>query len=154
MKVINLPQGKTVLIDDGDFDKVKNYHWCLSNGGYVVANINKKKVYMHRFLLDDPPGVVSHINKNELDNRRCNLRILSPAQLRHTDGPRRGGSSSFKGVHWCYTRQKWVASIRVNGKGKHIGYYNAETAAALAYDTDARLRFGSIAYLNFPDGTP
>lgn len=44
------------------------------------------------------------------------------------------GSSQFRGVSWCKTRNRWLASINENGKQKVIGRYFEEIEAAKAYD--------------------
>ena len=49
----------------------------------------------------------------------------------------RGGSSLFIGVSWTERNQKWCASIKVDGKRKHLGYFDDDVEAARAYDTFA-----------------
>jgi len=61
------------------------------------------------------------------------------------------GSSQYRGVSWCKTRNRWLASINDNGKQKVVGRYLKEIDAAKAYDkavTDMnkpkyRLNFGN-----------
>jgi hypothetical protein len=56
--------------------------------------------------------------------------------------PDSGTSSDFRGVAWNKTRSKWQAAIKVDGKSKSLGYFEAtargEVDAALAYDSAAR----------------
>ncbi len=47
---------------------------------------------------------------------------------------------------------KWAASIRVDGKLLHLGYYGNEVEAAKAYDEAAIKHFGEYAKLNFARG--
>lgn len=153
MKLIRTTQDNSILIDDGDFDLVSRHRWYLTNG-HATTVVNGKTVYIQRLILGEPDGVVDHINKNKLDNQRRNLRVLSPSQMRMVDGPRRGGTSSFKGVSWSANRQRWVACITIAGENRQLGYYDNEVAAAQAYDDAARQHYGEIAYLNIPDGAP
>lgn len=44
------------------------------------------------------------------------------------------GSSQYRGVSWCNTRNRWLTSINDNGKQKVIGRYLKEIDAAKAYD--------------------
>ena len=63
------------------------------------------------------------------------------------------GRASFvddEGVYWQNIYQKWCAQIRVNGKRKTIGRFEAEVEAAHAYDMAALEFFGDFARLNFP----
>ena len=64
------------LIDTEDVEKCKQHKWHLTNG-YVETKINKKRIRLMRFLLDyDGELFIDHINRNTLDNRKANLRIV------------------------------------------------------------------------------
>jgi hypothetical protein len=56
--------GRTILIDEEDYEKVSQYIWFLW-GEYPCAKINNKSVRLHRWLLhcDDPNECVDHINQ-------------------------------------------------------------------------------------------
>jgi len=43
-------------------------------------------------------------------------------------------TSTFHGVSWHKRSQRWAVQIRNNGKRIHVGYFNDEVQAALAYD--------------------
>jgi hypothetical protein len=45
-----------------------------------------------------------------------------------------------------------VACIRYQGKGRRLGQFTDELAAAVAYDEAARQWYGEHARLNFPHG--
>ena len=42
-------------------------------------------------------------------------------------------SSRYKGVYWIQQRKKWQASIRINGKLRHLGHFQTEEEAHQAY---------------------
>jgi len=79
-------------IDKEDFEKVNSRQWYAASGGYYVAchiSINgvRKFLYMHNFVMNRLtfPGKgtiesVDHINRNGLDNRKSNLRIVTQSQ--------------------------------------------------------------------------
>jgi hypothetical protein len=71
------------LIDTADVPKIVElgYKWTVNKLGYVRLRYTIDKVEtriaLHNFLMQTPKGMeVDHINRNPLDNRRCNLRIV------------------------------------------------------------------------------
>lgn len=144
----NIEVGRAI-IDLEDINKVKDYKWHLNSVGYVY---NNKVGLLHRFLMNPSNDkVIDHKNGNPLDNRKSNLRICS-IQQNNMNVPKQKGdtTSQFKGV--CFNKQnkKWQVQICINGKNKHIGYYDAELDASIEYDKKALLHFGVYACTNFP----
>ena len=75
--------------------------------------------------------VVDHINDNKNDNTVENLQIVTQRyNVYKTQG---NYSSKYKGVSFCNTFKKWAAMISINGKRKHLGRYQNEYDAHLAY---------------------
>ncbi|HXF60743.1 MAG TPA: HNH endonuclease signature motif containing protein [Caldilineaceae bacterium] len=145
---IRLGNGGMALVDEADYERVSRYTWTLDKNGYVVRKDGKRKLLLHRFILDAPPGYdVDHINHDRLDNRRANLRLATRSQNNANSGPR-PGASRFKGV--SRHEGAWRAEICVNGKRRRLGRYRNEIAAAKAYDRAAWAAWGEFAYLNFP----
>ena len=106
---------------------------------------------MHRKIMKyDGPLVVDHINGNGLDNRKDNLRIVTPEQNNYNTvkGFNRG-SSRYKGVGKCKDRQKWYARIGYKGRRINLGMFDNEIDAAKAYDEAARELYREYAHLNF-----
>jgi hypothetical protein len=155
MKTIALTQGYVAKVDDEDFNYLNQFKWHaqIFRNIYIRAATQIKGIgnYMHRMILKPLPGfVVDHINFDELDNRKCNLRICTMAENTRHSRPI-GGSSIYKGVCFHKRTYKWESKIEFNYKTIHIGCFESEIAAAVAYDAKARELFGEFAYLNFPD---
>ena len=48
-----------------------------------------------------------------------------------------GKSSKFRGVSWIKRDKKWLAQITIDGKLKHLGYFDDDETAARKYDEHA-----------------
>jgi len=111
--------------------------------GYLFVVITKDKkaktCTIHKlvaiaFLGHKPDGtqkiVVDHINNIKYDNRIENLQLISQRLNSSKDAK---GTSKYTGVSWYKPLNKWVASIKINGKTKKLGYFENEYDAAKAY---------------------
>jgi len=147
-----LTNGKAeTKIDIEDMEAVLKFKWCLSSTGYAYGSVptgkrGAKHVLLHRMLLQPPPRMqVDHIDGDRLNNSRANLRMCTNQQNSNNMGPRKG---RFKGVCWHKKAGKWVASITVDGKTRHLGLFVDIEDAAKAYDSAALAMHGEFARLN------
>ena len=152
-----LAKGLCTLVDDDDFALVSAYPWHITSSGYVAGKViidgAQKLVYLHRFLLNAPPGqVVDHINGDRLDNRQDNLRLVTRAQNQWNRKVQRN-RSGYKGVSWHRRKRKFYARIQANGQRYNLGYFDTAEEAAQAYDDAARRLFGEYARLNGVNGS-
>ena len=127
-----------ILVDDEDFDKVKDITWSVMTGYatfYAVRNrmVNGKmeNLLMHRLIMNPTENMyVDHINGNGLDNRKENLRICTNAQNARNRRMSKRNTSGYRGVTWHKQTKKWVAQIHVNYKNHYLGLFeNKEDAA-------------------------
>lgn len=125
----------------------------IGSHGYRAGNLFGKVRLLHRvamaLILDHWDfDHVDHINGDKLDNRAVNLRPCTNAEnLRN--GLSRGGSSRFKGVCFHKQNKNWISSITLNGKTTHLGSFESEVDAAIAYDKAAKEMHGKFARTNF-----
>lgn len=153
---VPLTQGHVSLIDDEDAELVLPLKWYAldKKDGRVYAatfkGIDDKTTFLHRFLLRPPADlVVDHINRDTLDNRRSNIRAVTPTQNRANGiGTAR---RQFKGVCFDSGRGLWRARIKIEGKELTLGRFMTIEEAARAYDIAAYDAWGEYARLNFPD---
>ena len=139
-------------VDTTDATLLSQWTWRLSSDGYAVRsetrNGSKKTIYLHRVVIQAPPGtIVDHINGDRLDNRRANLRLVTPSQnnANGRDRPRRSG---YRGVYPHRPTGRWIAQISVSGRVRHLGIFDDPLEAARAYDLAAHEQWGSFARHN------
>lgn len=146
MRLIKLTRGQLAIIDAADYERVSQHSWSYHPNGYAHAKINKKVISLHRFLLAEPRGIIDHKNGNGLDNRRCNLRIVTVLQNSRNRKPNK--NRRYKGVGYDSRNGKWRARIRVNYRHLFLGYFLSEKEAARAYNRAALKYHGKFARLN------
>ncbi|WP_108027035.1 HNH endonuclease [Burkholderia mayonis] len=165
MKTIKLTNGKTVLVDDEDYEHLSKFRWMFSNGGYAwrswygKGSAKTRKSHheiMHRLIvgLGKSDGVheVDHINGNRLDNRRSNLRVCLKSHNRKNRRINKNNASGFKGVD-LLPGGKWRAQIQYDGKQKNLGRFESPELAHEFYCLAADMMHGEFAAkgeLKFP----
>lgn len=125
------------IVDDEDYERLNVYRWSLDGLGYATRRVSAgEKIKMHRDVLglvrgDGLEG--DHKDRTKkLDNRKKNLRIVTHAQNQQNRAAsgNKGSSSKFRGVCFFKRTGKWVASVTLNGKSHHLGYFTDEEEAA------------------------
>ena len=173
----NFPGKHTIIIDTEDWDKVKEHRWSISGGPhnaypYAKAYIphpdgtwrirpdngqryrRQTTLKLHHLIMGKPQKgmVVDHINhdgiRTGLDNRKDNLRFLTPAQNNQNRRSHRNSSSQYKGVSWHTRTNRWRAKLVHRSKSIHVGYFTCEHQAALAYNKKALELWGEYVLLN------
>ena len=112
-----------------------------TNGnGYKIVSLHnngvKKNKYVHRLVayafIEGSNERVDHINNDKSDNRAENLQFLTHRENISKNPPWKG-TSKYTGVCWAKERNKWVSAISINGKRKHLGYFNEDYTASITY---------------------
>jgi hypothetical protein len=157
MKKIILTQGKFALVDDEDFEWINQWKWTVRNGypsrtiylGGGRKNQTSEYIYMHRIVNNTPKNsYTDHINRNKLDNRKCNLRTVTNQQNCCNRELQDNNTSGFRGVTWNNQRSKWMAQIKANSKYYYLGLFIDKIDAAKAYDKAAIKFFGNFSNPN------
>ena len=128
--------GQTVLVDDDVYEWARHLCWqiCVR---YVRTswNINKRQVTsrIHHMVMGKPLGrlVVDHINGNFLDNRRCNLRIVTQSQNRANSRVRHDSKTGYTGVTYLPRDNRYRASVTYHGQVMWLGSYDTIEEAAV-----------------------
>jgi hypothetical protein len=150
--IIPLTQGQFAKVDAEDFERISQYKWCAhwvpSSGQFraMRRTWNGKEasyiVYMHREVMGLKRGdkkLVDHINGDQLDNRKINLRFATKATNGMNRPAPKSNTSGYKGVSWCSERGLWTAQITANKKTKNLGRYASIEDARIAYQNAAEL---------------
>jgi hypothetical protein len=131
---INTPSGVVGLVDDADASIVQGYLWHehrVKSGtylrGYEKGHRKRGLIYLHRLFCDPPASMeIDHKNRNGLDNRRSNLRIVN----------RTYNNANRRHVRGCYfekSTQKWRTEISKNGVCYKLGRFSKLQDAIAAY---------------------
>ena len=141
------------LIDLDDLDIVTNYLWKVSNRGYVLSytpSVNGKRSYisLHRLVMkcSDSNVYIDHINHNTSDNRKCNLRTVTPTQNQHNVRPSSRNKSGIRGVRFNKSINKWEVGFSINGKHSIVGYYKNIADAIACRKQYEEKYYGEYAY--------
>lgn len=142
------------LIDAVDTEWIGQWRWHLLPSGYprrsvyIPRTANSPYRVVHRYMHCDLLGLTQgdgvdgdHINRNKLDNRRRNLRVVPEDRANAQNVPsQKGSTSAFRGVSWKASNRKWSAQLRVDGKTVYLGLFEDEAeAAAVAREARRRL---------------
>jgi hypothetical protein len=163
MKFITLNNGTRIRVSDEDLARVSSYSWSQFRNGrayrkeLIPREVRARKTYrtllLHREIMgvDDARKVIFR-DGDPSNCTRDNLVVMDPT-FQPRQRVKKGGSSEYRGVGWNRAKGMWQAFIRVNGKLKHLGFFEpgeeGEREAARAYDTAALEQFGELAHLNF-----
>lgn len=141
-KYIELTQGKQAIIDDRDYESLRRFKWYAhrDHNTWYAVRCGPKKIKprlfigMHHAILGKPlPGFeIDHKNRNGLDNRRANLRVVTRTVNMQNKGRQRNNASGITGVAWFKPTQKWHAKIDAHGKRISLGYFDNIEAAKCA----------------------
>lgn len=123
------------FLDFCDFDKIKNISWSVRTNSVGMKELCgwsselKKTTRMHVIL-----GFANydHIDRNELNNRRNNLRPATKQEQIWNRNKAKGKSSNVVGVSYYANCNKWVAELSYNRKRVFRKYFETEEEAILA----------------------
>lgn len=136
---LELPHGYVTTIDESDWPTVQPLTLYRGANGYVYYSVwrdgRSRPSTLHGFLMQTPKGLhTDHINGDKLDNRRANLRIVTPSVNQANRHRQTRGATGVRGVtHRAGTKNPWIAQIMVDRRQVYLGSFSTLEAA-----TDAR----------------
>ncbi|GIO63563.1 HNH endonuclease signature motif containing protein [Paenibacillus cineris] len=125
-------KGKVIetLIDTEDLKLMEQFkytwqaNWSSHTNSYYIRGYNRtERVALHRYILNYPDGfVVDHINHDTLDNRKCNLRMVTNRQNQlNRKGASKGSKSRIKWIHWDKNKRMWQVRYRDKNGNRVFG---------------------------------
>jgi hypothetical protein len=135
-----------VIVDLDMVDILSKYKWWHNGKSrgvdYIRAEIDGKRIMLHRFIMNvtDDNLEVDHENRNTLDNRKENLRIVTRSKNQQNKSKFKTNTSGITGVTWHKVVGKWLVRINVKeGKRVSIGYFdNIEDATITRLEAEIK----------------
>lgn len=143
MKIVNVVgyEGLYVATDNGDIYNVRSGIKMSQhiNNGYLQVILSKNGVKtthrVNRLIFQSFKGriidklVIDHIDGNKLNNQISNLR-----QIHTRDNTVRAKAHPYGlGVHYMKNKDKYTATISIEGERFHLGTFNDSESAQSAY---------------------
>jgi len=114
-------------------DKEAGY---LGTGGYFCTKINRETYLIHRILYClyhnvtiTPDEYIDHKNRDPLDNRKENLRIVSLRENCYNSSRKNKHNATGISFDKRCTNRPWRSAIYLEGKRHHIGSYATKEEA-------------------------
>lgn len=123
------------MVDVDMQDIIKDKRWSLNSQGYAVSHLDGKLIFLHHLVMEaeNKEGlVIDHKDKNKLNNRKENLRLIEKQKNHINHNGYSNNKSGFTGVTLDKGRNKWKALIHIEGKQKLIGRFENIEDAVIA----------------------
>ena len=141
--IVTDARGLSFICDTEDWEKYKKYYWLIGYRGYAITQSKDpslKDKRFHRLVMQPSKDmVVDHINRNQRDNRKANLRIVTQhenilnSKIKHTN------KSGYPGVFHIKSIDRWEAAITRNYHKYYLGIFeNKEDAIRARKEAEAR----------------
>ena len=118
----------SIFVDNSDYDKVNNYHWRIHKN-YATAIVwsdgKHKSIWMHKLITGpiEKGFDVDHINRNTLDNRNINLRVVKHYQNKQNVKLNENNTSGFRNISYNKKTGKYFVSFRYKTKQYSVGCF-------------------------------
>jgi hypothetical protein len=144
------------IIDKIYLEKVIKHNWYLDSNGYPMTYTARSKTLHKNLLGKQQDGyVIDHINRNKLDNRLNNLRVITKKENSYNRTKNKSSKNKYKGVRKNKStynstyNSTYTAYICKDGIKREISGCQTEEEAARIYDMMAEELFGEFAAKNF-----
>lgn len=122
------------LVDIEDAPALRRESWHLGGAPLRRYALSGHNVPLHRMILGLTKGddtEVDHINGNQFDNRRANLRVCTRSENMHNKSAMRNSSTGIRGVSWN-AGGYWCATLNLHGKRVLNAFFKTKEEAIAA----------------------
>lgn len=104
MKIYHVPTDTIydVYIDLEDVEKIENYKWYINvpqnSRTLYVANDSLGKLHRYLMKVNDPNILIDHVDRNGLNNRKCNLRLVDNSINKKNMDVRKDNKYGYNGI--------------------------------------------------------
>lgn len=136
-----------ILIDEENKHLLDKYSWFIGGQGYITGdrtiNYKKERIKLHQLIMGKAPKgyCIDHINRNILDNRKENLRIVEWSINLRNKAKRKDSKQIYKGIQMLPSGK---FSVKVEN-GRRIG--------AFENINDAKNHYNNYILNTFKDST-
>nr|WQM87059.1 HNH-family endonuclease [Marseillevirus cajuinensis] len=142
---VEVKEGIWSKFDKEDLELIQSRTCRFSASGYVRTSDRGRVVKLHNLIMAHKPGelTVDHINRDPLDNRKCNLRITNQRTQSINQKMQRSNKSGIKGVARITGSDKYTVHWRASWQNENmqpctksfaISKYGEEEAKRLAVE--------------------
>ena len=135
--IINAQNGENV--DHKNHNTLDNRKENLRLCNNTTNQQNKRKTFNNKTIKYEKTTYNFNIFDSNPDNSGNDLLCFNNRNYKKI---------KYKGVHFNKYNNKWRVRISLNNKLIHLGYFNTEEIAALAYNEKAKELFGDFCYMN------
>jgi hypothetical protein len=101
--------------------------------GYIQMQICGHNLRGHQaawlYVYGYYPKQIDHKNRIKTDNRIYNLREVTSTQNLFNIGIKKDNTTGVKNVHWCNSKKRFIAKLKIKNKTNYIGsFINIEDA--------------------------
>ena len=160
-RILKSLYGKDIILDEDDFEYYSKWNWGINSSGYArrthydPATKKQRTLLLHKDITKtDKNNKIDHINRNKLDNRKQNLRVVSQSVNCHNQVFKKRTINTnipYAGVDIDHAIKikKYFTVINVQGVKFNFGGQETAEEAAKIYDCAALYFFGQKTRLNY-----
>jgi len=115
-------------------------YWNICIGGYRITASQLAWLYMTGEVAN---SIIDHKNLDKSNDSWTNLRKATITQNNHNSATHTYNQTGFKGVRRM--KNKYSASIRIDGVRVYLGLYSTPEEASTAYQEAAKHHYGEFA---------